>query len=522
MRIKIFKRSLFIYLLSLLAVIIPSQITDANSLAYRYVDHVKDNNIADAIGRKQHVISVYNQLARGLKANPAVDTGLAKDTGLKLMDNRFITLITLVRVNQIEISRFKAVGEDESGIHSPEAASAFREAVEKALPGARITWAFSWLALKDNRPNYLGIKKLAVYYHEKFGDEITFAPGGYFSNMYNTREQVNQDLQEGLQMVSQMVGAGYRPSSVIAGFLAAENLRFLAEKEGIHVCQGNIWSQYAIDNGDGDGSISYPYYPSRQHFLKAAQNSTDQIDCVNMDGWTCDFLTARRAGFENGFNSRLGVGPIETVIRYGAEKGLKEMIATTSAHFDEGFNLNGFGWVTNICELGLVEAHKIYHYPYPGVVIPGIAGWLEGIKSRWPNARAVTVGEFGLAWRKQFRNNDSINYRFVQRGSGFPGSEPELEIRWYMNKNFRLALLRDWKTGTSEKIIDFTRYDLKAKEPDDPKPDQNSRNWSLLNRLNQKGTRQQDKPIEIGQLNASEQELIKRRYPALFPVDAKK
>jgi len=29
------------------------------------------------------------------------------------------------------------------------------------------------------------------------------------------------------------------------------NLRYLAEEEGIHVCQGTIWSQYGIDNGDG-------------------------------------------------------------------------------------------------------------------------------------------------------------------------------------------------------------------------------------------------------------------------------
>ena len=43
--------------------------------------------------------------------------------------------------------------------------------------------------------------------------------------MYNSREQVNRDLHEGLQMVSEMVGGGYRPQSVIAGFLAAENLQ---------------------------------------------------------------------------------------------------------------------------------------------------------------------------------------------------------------------------------------------------------------------------------------------------------
>ena len=41
--------------------------------------------------------------------------------------------------------------------------------------------------------------------------------------MYNTREQVNKDLHDGLQLVSEMVGDGYRPQSVIAGFLSADN-----------------------------------------------------------------------------------------------------------------------------------------------------------------------------------------------------------------------------------------------------------------------------------------------------------
>jgi hypothetical protein len=334
--------------------------------------------------------------------------------------------------------------------------------------------------------------------------------------MYSSREQVNRDLHDALKMVSEMVGHGYRPKSVVAGFLAADNLRFLAGEEGIHVCQGNIWSQHAIDNGDGDGSISYPYYPSREHFLKAAQSSADQIDCVNLDGWTCDFLTARRAGFSNGFNSRLGVGPIETLIKYGVEKGLQEMMSTTATHFDEGFQLNKFAWVTNICELGLVEAHTIYGYKNKGVVLPGLAGWLREIRNRWPDAKAVTVGEFGLAWRKQYKNNDNIDYRFVRRGSGFPGSEPEMEIRWFMNKNFRLALLHNWKEQSPMQVIDFTRYDLKAQEPADPKPGGHTRNWSLMNILNQKGLRPQDKPIDIGQLNAEELALIRKSYPKLI------
>lgn len=60
--------------------------------------------------------------------------------------------------------------------------------------------------------------------------------------------------------------------------------------------QGNIWSQYAIDGQDGDGSIIYPYYPSKEHFCKPAQNDNDFIDCINLDGWTVDFVAGRMQG----------------------------------------------------------------------------------------------------------------------------------------------------------------------------------------------------------------------------------
>jgi hypothetical protein len=438
---------------------------------------------------------------------------------LQLMGNRFFTLSTVVRVRQIEVSRDVAHGPDESSVHTPAEARIFRETVEKAWPGARITWAFSWLALKDNRPDYLELKELVVSYHKKYGDEITFIPGAYFANMYNTREQVNRDLHEGLQMVSDMVGNGYRPKSVIAGFLAAENLQYLAEEEGIHVCQGNIWSQYAIDNGDGEGSISYPYYPSLEHFCKPAQGEEDFIDIVNLDGWTIDFVNATYPGakFINGerCGSRQGVGPIETVIRLGTERGTKEMLSCTSAHFDTGFELNEFAWITCIWELSLVEARKIYGYQGRNGM-EGMEIWLGEIRKRWPDAQLITQGEFGMIWRDQFKNNDDINYRFVQRGSGVCGSEAHLEVRWFMNKDFRLGFQKNWKENTPEKVIDFTRYDLEAREPADPEPGQHSRNWSLMNRLNQKGTRPQDTPIDISELNAEELAIIKGQYPELM------
>ena len=439
--------------------------------------------------------------------------------GLTLTGNRFITLGTVVRVRQVEVSREVALGPDESSLHTPAEARRFRETIEKVWPGARITWAFSWLALKDKTPNYTDLKRLIVSYHEKYGDEVTFIPGGYFSPMYNSRDQINRDLHEGLQMVSEMVGGGYRPLAVIAGFLAAENLRYLAEEEGIHVCQGNIWSQYSVDYGDGEGSISYPYYPSRQHFCKPAQGKEDFIDCVNLDGWTVDFINATYPGAKSidgvYCGSRQGVGPIETILRLRTvEDGVKEMLHCTSTHFDKGFELNNFAWITANWELCLVEGRKIYGYN-GRTVLEGLEMWLTEVRNRWPETKFITHGEFGSLWRKHFKNNDEINYRFVQRGSGICGSDADLEIRWFMNKDFRLALLRNWKTNSSEKVIDFTIYNLPAQEPPDPKPGQEIRNWSLINRLNQKGTRPQDKPIDIKELSSVEKEMIRHRYPEL-------
>ena len=444
-------------------------------------------------------VAVY--LAMGVRA--------ADDAPLTVQGQRVLTLNTVIRVNQIESARNLNVGKDEADIHTPETVAAFRDAVAKGFPGAKVTWAFSWLALQDERPNYAAIRKQVAGYHQTYGDEVTFIPGGFFAPMYSSRAQVNRDLHEALERVGAMVGNGYRPKSVVAGFLSAENLRYLAEEEGIHVCQGTIWSQYGIDNGDGDGSVCYPYYPSREHACKPAQGKADFIDCVNLDGWTCDFLCARRFGFEGGFNSRLGVGPIEAYQNLGVEKGLAEVMAVTANHFDEGFKRNGFGWVTVCWEISLVKALR------PDV-LPCLTQWLQNVRQRWPDARVVTQGEFGEAWRREHPDNGALNYFFAQRGTGIGGSEPNLEIRWFMNKDFRLAILRDWQKNEPGLVIDFTRYDLKAQEPADPTPGHPTRNWSLINRINQKHRRPEDAPVPLSALKAEEQALIKKHCPELF------
>ena len=402
-----------------------------------------------------------------------------------------------MRVNQIEVTPDRSIGLDESPDNSPNRIRERRDTFARGCPQGKMTWAISWLALNDNRKEYQEARKLLASFHDRYGDEITFIPGGYFAPMYDTRENNRQTIHKALALISTMVGNGYRPQCIVAGFMDSENQRFLATEEGIHVCQGQIWSQHGIDNGDGDGGICYPYYPSREHYLKPAQGPSDFIDCVCLDGWTCDFLSARREGFQGGFNSRMGVGPIETVGNLGQTVGRKEMMDTTAMHFDRGHALNGFGWVTAIWELSIGHDEDLTY-------------WLQAIHDRWPDTQVMTEGAFGLDWRKHTPNNASLNYRFDAKGTGAPGSEKELEIEWFMNREFRLALLHNWTTQSPPMVIDFTRYDLKAEEPQGLQ-----REWSLMNVLNQKGIRPQDKPIRLQQLSPEDQHRIYKQYPYL-------
>ena len=79
-----------------------------------------------------------------------------------------------------------------------------------------------------------------------------------------------------------------------------------------------------------------------------------------------------------------------------------------------------------------------------------------------------------------------------------------------------MALLRDWQSDDSETyVIDLTRYDLKASEHGDATPKNPIKDWSLMNVLNQKQVRPQDKPKLFKELEKEDQNLILSVYPEL-------
>jgi hypothetical protein len=95
---------------------------------------------------------------------------------------------------------------------------AVRNAFARGWSDGRPTWALSWLAPDNQSDQCKAICRLVAEHHASYGDEVTFIPGGYFANAYNTREQVSRDLHDGLALASAIVGVSYRPKCVIARF----------------------------------------------------------------------------------------------------------------------------------------------------------------------------------------------------------------------------------------------------------------------------------------------------------------
>jgi Domain of Unknown Function with PDB structure (DUF3863) len=121
---------------------------------------------------------------------------------------RFLTHVSVVRVNQIEVTPDRSIGEDEAIDNRPERIRSRREAFRAGCPDGKMTWAISWLALKDSRKEYQDIRRLLASYHDQYGDEITFIPGGYFAPMYATREDIRKTIHQALGMITASVPGG--------------------------------------------------------------------------------------------------------------------------------------------------------------------------------------------------------------------------------------------------------------------------------------------------------------------------
>ncbi len=80
----------------------------------------------------------------------------ANAVGTSGLRGRFVTHVSVVRVNQIEVTPTRSIGQDEAADNRPELIRSRREAFARGCPNGKMTWAISWLALKSQTPGVPG------------------------------------------------------------------------------------------------------------------------------------------------------------------------------------------------------------------------------------------------------------------------------------------------------------------------------------------------------------------------------
>ena len=89
------------------------------------------------------------------------------------MKGRYFCFTIVIRVNQIEVAPGVNLGVDERRENTLEKLTKYRERIFRADPSARVTFALSDAALRDESENFRNIRAQLREYYEKFGDDVT-------------------------------------------------------------------------------------------------------------------------------------------------------------------------------------------------------------------------------------------------------------------------------------------------------------------------------------------------------------
>lgn len=385
-----------------------------------------------------------------------------------MLGERFLTVNFLVRKWQIEYTRHSHNGVSEESYNTPENIAKISRWVREAFPEGQVTWALSWEALFDPGPHWQGVRETLADCYGRFGDQVTINPGGGFPNVYNTKEQINRDLEDAFEAIERWLGKP--PRNIVSWQLSAANIAHAARRFGVVATSGHCWSQHGVDNLSQEGSIMYPYYPSLLNALRPAQSAEDQINCVMLDTVTTDLVTARFLLEEEGQDCRMGVQPIETVMRFGYEVGLRQMKLTADRYLRDNYTNLPFVWITNQLEPSVIF--------FDDDCARATRDWLAYLAETYPDLKLLSTDRFADRFMQTFPDNESLNYNFRYRGTGISGSDPAEEMLWWMNKDYRLGVLR---SGGGCRVIDYVSYKDAPPEPEGPQS-----NWSLPAILSQK------------------------------------
>lgn len=146
------------------------------------------------------------------------------------------------------------------------------------------------------------------------------------------------------------------------------------------------------------------------------------------------------------------------------------MKQVTDRYFQDNWENLPFVWVTNQLEMSVIHRNN--------EVRRAFKNWLDHIRKIYKDVHLLKIADFSELFRKHYQDNSKIQYSFRYRGIGISSSDPEKEVLWWMNKDYRLGVLVSKNTA---QIMDYLVYTDDIQEPQGPES-----NWNISGIVSQK------------------------------------
>lgn len=380
-----------------------------------------------------------------------------------LLGRRLFTPVFLLRQWQIEKGKGEHAGEFEEPLVTDERLIELRSMVAACFPKGRVTWSLSRGAILSPGDHWSVIRRRLTEFREQYGDAIVPNPVAGYTVLHRSCAEVEEELFELLDSLANWLGES--PRAVHAWILLARTIERTLERFDLDAVSGQCWSQYGVDHMSMEGSVPYPYYPSRRHFLVPGRNKDDQLDVPLLDVISLDPVTARFTRKQHKRFCRMGLQLLETVNwkRVGPEHGLQAMQSVARTYLTDNRECLPFSWITTTQEL--VE---MFRHPYS---FSSYRSFWESLAAEYSDLEVITTADFGRDFKVTYREND-WHYRFRARGSGVGPSDPETEIAWEFTRDMRRATLTRRRWGRRrEQLIDYVDYTQDVREHDGPSSD---------------------------------------------------
>lgn len=332
--------------------------------------------------------------------------------------------------------------ENSTSYVTPETCAHLADAFHAAFPDGHLTWA-----IENQAVTAAGMASVRAYIVDQcaaHGDRIALC--GAFSSVRQATSAATAELASLLGTLKASTGetepamfAWAAPAAVLPTAIAA----------GVRVVAGQTWGQENVDGYSGEGSPNRPYYPSKNHFLVPAQSPENALDVVMMD--------TLASGYWESLHGRSTVHTVDA-------HTLTRMQSITRDYLERTVTDPEFTAVWSGCEVKWINDTSLSN---PVIYQSGnyyardrLVAWWQWLASEYDDLQAVSLQEFGAAWRDLHPYADGNRWRASVTSEN--PSDATQAVTWEFSPRQRVGIVT---TAAGAQLVDLTNYSDATTEP---------------------------------------------------------